>query len=151
MATDNDIVEQVRRALSTGTGEQSVLEQVVSFFAAQSGTIHHLNAEDGRLKLSAHVGVPPFVMDKVVDIPVGKGIAGLAAQERRPITMCNIKTDESGVVGAKAKTMGIEGAIAVPLLKNGELRGTLGIGKNAEYTWSEEEVKTLEQLAELLC
>lgn len=146
-----EIVEQIRAAIAGGASEQAVLELVVAHFAAQSGTIHHLSAEDGRLKLSAHIGVPPFVMDKVIDIPVGKGIAGLAAQERRAITMCNIKTDDSGVVGAKAKTMGIEGAIAVPLLQEGELRGTLGIGKNAEYTWSEEEVNALEQIAELLC
>lgn len=151
MTTDNGIVAQVRERLQQGASEQGVLEQVVNHFQAQSGTIHWLSAEDGRLKISAHVGVPPFVMDKVADIPVGKGIAGLAAQERRPVTMCNIKTDDSGVVGAKAKTMGIEGAIAVPLLSKGELHGTLGIGKNAEYAWSEEEVRRLEEIASVLC
>ena len=147
----DSIVSQVEAALTSGQTTQACLELIAAHFDAQTGTIHRLDDTDGRLKLIAHIGIPEIIMDKVTDIPVGKGIAGAAALERRPITICNIKTDTSGVVGAKAPLTGMEGAIAVPMIKDGQLHGTLGVGKRTEYTWNETETRQLEETATLLC
>lgn len=144
------IVTRLDAAIAGGGSAQACLQLILEHFDAQTGTIHRLDDNDGRLKLLAHIGIPQVIMDKVTDIPVGKGIAGAAAQERRPVTICNIKTDTSGVVGAKAPLTGMEGAIAVPMLKDGELHGTLGVGKRSEYTWSEDETHQLEEAAKLL-
>lgn len=147
----DSIVTQVDAAIAGGITAQDCLQLIVEHFDAQTGTIHRLDDQDGRLKLIAHIGIPPIIMDKVTDIPVGKGIAGAAASERRPITICNIKTDTSGVVGAKAPLTGMEGAVAVPMMRDGQLHGTLGVGKRTAYTWSEEETSLLEETATLLC
>lgn len=146
---DNSILAQLNTAIARNANPSELMESIVTYFGGQSGTIHRIT-ESGELGLVAHIGVPEAIMDKVVTIPIGKGIAGLAALERRPVTICNIQTDSSGVVGPKAKLTGVEGAIAVPMLVNGNLRGTLGVGKNKEYTWSDAETKELEEVAGLL-
>lgn len=147
----DSVVAQVDAVIASDRTAQECLRLIVAHFDAQTGTIHRLDDSDGRLKLIAHIGIPEVIMDKVTDIPVGKGIAGAAASERRPVTICNIKTDTSGVVGAKAPLTGMEGAVAVPMIKNGQLHGTLGVGKRTEYTWSEAETSQLEEAATLLC
>tara|TARA_R110001592_G_scaffold165074_1_gene399267 strand:+ start:138 stop:653 length:516 start_codon:yes stop_codon:yes gene_type:complete len=151
LMSKDSIVAQVDALIASGGTVQSCLALIVGHFDAQTGTIHRLDDTDGRLKLIAHIGIPEVIMDKVTDIPVGKGIAGAAASERRPITICNIKTDTSGVVGAKAPLTGMEGAIAVPMIQEEHLHGTLGVGKRTEYTWSESETSQLEEVATLLC
>lgn len=146
----DSIVVRVDAAIASGANAQNCLHLIVEHFEAQTGTIHRLDDNDGRLKLIAHIGIPQIIMDRVTDIPVGKGIAGAAALERRPVTICNIKTDTSGVVGAKAPLTGMEGAVAVPMIKDGQLYGTLGVGKRTEYTWSDDETRQLEEVATLL-
>jgi putative methionine-R-sulfoxide reductase with GAF domain len=82
-------------------------------------------------------------------IPFGKGIAGVAAQRRKPVTICNIQTDASGITRPGAKSTGVEGAIAVPILDGKKLIGVLGIGKAQAHTYSAAEAKQLRQCAKL--
>ena len=115
----------------------AALAATVAHFGCQAGTIHLLR--DGVLKLAAHQNIPPPVVQIIGTVPVGKGIAGLAAERREPVTICNIQTDTSGQVRPGAKATGMEGSLAVPMLADGELRGVLGIAKAEAYDWSEAE------------
>ncbi len=85
----------------------------------------------------------------VETVPVGKGIAGLAAERREPITICNLQTDDSGQARPGARATGMEGSIAVPMLAAGgvELRGVLGIAKSSAYDWSVAETAELQEIA----
>jgi len=83
-------------------------------------------------------------------VPVGKGIAGLAAERLEPISICNIQTDQSGQVRPGAKGTGMEGSVAVPMLVGGVLRGVLGVAKVEAYDWTEEEKQTLLEIGERL-
>lgn len=145
--SNTSILAQIEAAITRGKGAQELLEMILGHFGAQSGTIHYFDAPSQQLKLVAQIGVPEVILDKVRDIPIGKGIAGLAALERRPVTVCNIQTDNSGRVAPNAKLTGMEGAIAVPMLVEGGLYGTLGVGKSTEYTWSDAETREIEQIA----
>lgn len=148
MSSDS-VITNVEAAIARGASADELMQIIVAGFDGQSGTIHRID-DAGMLSLVAQIGVPESIMDKVVKIPIGKGIAGHAAAERRPVTICNIQTDTSGVARPSAKVTGMEGAIAVPMLVDGELFGTLGVGKNREYTWSDAEVNEIEQVATLL-
>ena len=88
---------------------QAELEKIVRQFNAETGSIHLL--EGGVLVLKAHVGLPERVVEIVSLVPVGKGMAGLAAERNEPVTTCNIQTDESGDVQSGAKAPGVNGAI----------------------------------------
>jgi L-methionine (R)-S-oxide reductase len=128
-------------ALATKSPEQ-VLAATLTHFGAQAGTVHLLQPGESEpiLVLKASSGIPPHIVAIVQTVPIGKGIAGLAAERREPITICNLQTDTSGQARPAARTTGMEGSIAVPMLTaDGELRGVLGIAKAAAYDWNEEE------------
>lgn len=124
---------------SRGPSLDEALVSVVRHFQADTGTLHLL--EDGMLRLRAlHGAFPPALVEIIRTIPIGKGMAGLAAERREPVTACNIQTDTSGDVRPGAKATGMEGAIVVPMFAaDGTLRGTLGIANRGERTWSAEE------------
>jgi len=117
----------------------AALRAVIEHFRADTGTLHIL--EDGFLVLKAsHGDYPPPVLDIIRRIPIGKGMAGLAAERREPITVCNLQSDTSGDVRPGAKLTGMEGAIVVPMFdERGELKGTLGIASRAPRTWTDAE------------
>jgi L-methionine (R)-S-oxide reductase len=119
------------------------LERIVRQFAADSGTIHLLEA-DGVLHLkAATANIPPFVLDKVKLVPVGKGMAGLAVERNAPVNTCNIQTDTTGDVRSGAKATGLEGAIVVPIQRDGAAIGALGIANRSERTFTDAEIADL--------
>eukprot|EP01089_Gocevia_fonbrunei_P010618 TRINITY_DN23562_c0_g1_i1.p1 TRINITY_DN23562_c0_g1~~TRINITY_DN23562_c0_g1_i1.p1 ORF type:complete len:113 (-),score=17.59 TRINITY_DN23562_c0_g1_i1:188-526(-) len=85
------------------TNWQEVLSTVISAFDCTTGTIHFLDEKSGLLKVQAHQGIPPFLIPKLSEIPIGKGMAGIAAERREPVEMCNLQTDDSGVARPAAK------------------------------------------------
>jgi signal transduction protein with GAF and PtsI domain len=131
------IPDSVQQALDGGSLEDA-LRATLSHFGCQAGTVHLL--EDGLLKLRGSVGIPPQVTAIVQTVPIGKGIAGLAAERRAPVTICNLQTDDSGQARPGARATGMEGSLAVPMLdENGTLRGVLGVAKAEAYDWPEAE------------
>ena len=123
----------------------AALAATVAHFGCQAGTIHLLR--EGVLQLAAHDNIPPPVVQIIGTVPVGKGIAGLAAERREPVTICNLQTDTSGQARPGAKATGMEGSLAVPMLVAGELRGVLGIAKAAAYDWSPAETELVLAIA----
>lgn len=121
----------------------AALSMIITHFKADSGTIHLLES-DGLLHLkAASKGIPPVVIDAVRLVPIGKGMAGLAAQRGEPVTVCNLQTDDSGDVKPGAKKTGMEGAIVVPIWEGKKVAGTLGIANRAERTFSADETALL--------
>ncbi|CAM3740229.1 GAF domain-containing protein [Pontibacter korlensis] len=127
---------------------QQLLADVITAFDCTTGTIHTLDKSSGLLTLQAHQGIPPFLLPKMEAIPIGKGMAGIAAERRQPVEMCNLQTDGSGVARPAAKETKVEGSIAVPMLLDGELYGTLGIAKPVPYDFTEEEKTDLLKIGE---
>lgn len=105
---------------------------------------------DGLLHLAAHANIPPHIVLIVDKVPVGKGIAGLAAERREPISLCNLQTDTSGAARPNAKQTGMEGSVAVPMMVNDEVRGVLGVAKATAYDWSDSEKSSLLEIASAL-
>ncbi|HVF91333.1 MAG TPA: GAF domain-containing protein [Blastocatellia bacterium] len=128
---------------------QEELEAIVEEFGAETGSIHLI--EEGMLRLKAHVGLAPRVVQIVEAVPIGKGMAGLAAERNEPVSTCNIQADESGDIPSGAKLTGVNGAIVVPIRGDrGEVRGTLGIGVFKPYDYTPEEVARLLDLGRTL-
>ena len=122
---------------------EDALASIVSHFGADSGTIHML-AEDGLLHLKAAThGLPEAVLAAIRTIPVGKGMAGLAVERRRPVDACNIQTDASGDVRPGARATGLAGAIVVPIFRSDQVVGALGIANRTERTFSAAEIEEL--------
>ncbi|NJB70560.1 signal transduction protein with GAF and PtsI domain [Saonia flava] len=125
---------------------QQVLSKVIEGFDCATGTLHFLDKETGLLKLRAEQGIPEFLLPKVSEIPIGKGMAGIAAERMQPVEMCNLQTDTSGVARPAAKETKVQGSIAVPMMLNKILYGTLGIAKPVPYDFTEEEKENLMEI-----
>jgi L-methionine (R)-S-oxide reductase len=121
---------------------RDVLAAILGRFAADTGTIHRLDGDV--LLLEAEVGLPPPVVAIVRRVPVGKGMAGLAAERNAPVSSCNIQVDTTGDVRPGARQTGVNGAIVVPIRDEaGAVRGTLGIGVHREYEYDTDEIARL--------
>jgi L-methionine (R)-S-oxide reductase len=147
MSADQDFAD-VRAAFAAG-GWDRALARVLERFGADSGTIHVVDA-DGTLRLAASAGIPQVVIETVRRVPVGKGMAGLAVERRQPVNACNIQTDTTGDVRPGAKETGLQGSIVVPLLRNGEPVGALGIANQRERTFSDQEAELLMEIGKAL-
>lgn len=123
------------------------LSRAIADFGCTTGTLHRLDPADRHLKLVAQQGIPEALMPIIQSIPVGKGIAGVAAERLEPVEMCNLQTDTSGVARTGAKQTQVQGTLAVPVLDGERLCGTLGIGKLVPYDFTAEEKERLMHLA----
>ncbi len=129
---------------------EAILDLILKDFDCPVGTIHSIDLSTGQLKLRAQRGIPQMILDKVKMIPIGKGMAGIAAERKEPVQVCNLQTDASGVAKPAAKETKMEGSISVPLLLANTLHGTLGIAKPIPYEFSSEESKRLLRIGHLL-
>src|SRR5258708_21781379 len=126
---------------------EKILRETLAQFNSETGTIHRLHEPTQLLRLIAHVGLPPQLLDMVIIIPVGKGIAGQVVAQNKPVSICNLQTDSSGVAKPGALQTGIGGALCVPIRSDDKIVGTLGIGTSREHEYSTDETRELEEIA----
>jgi GAF domain-containing protein len=150
----NELNEQIASLLKTGGPPEAVLEATLrvalEHFRSETGTIHRLDAGKQLLQLVAQAGLPPPMLEVVKTIPVGKGIAGQVVARGRPVTLCNLQTDTSGVARPGARQTGVGGALCVPLRYGDKIVGTLGIGTVREYEYTPDETRLLEEIGQLI-
>ncbi len=150
----SELHNQIATLFATATDRDAAFAKALSLlladFNSETVTIHRLDPEKQLLQLVAQVGLPPFMLDVVKTIPVGKGIAGETVVRNGPVTMCNLQTDTSGVAKPGAKQTGVGGALCVPIHADGKVIGTIGIGTQRPYEYSPAETRTLEEIGELI-
>jgi L-methionine (R)-S-oxide reductase len=134
----------------TDANLNAVLERTLKHFDCAAGTVHVSDGPAGPLRLRAHHGIPTAVLDRARTVPIGKGMAGLAAEWRKPVQVCNLQTDTSGVARPTARETKMEGSIAVPMLTDGTVRGVLGVAKPVAYDFSDAESALLLQIAAVI-
>jgi L-methionine (R)-S-oxide reductase len=152
--TTNNLKNQIAGLLNSESdqvkGLEKALLQILSDFQSETGTVHLLDSEKQLLHLNAQVGLPPQMLDIVKTIPVGKGIAGQTAAQNKPVTICNLQTDTSGVAKPGARQTGVGGALCVPMHRDGKIVGTLGIGTRRQHEYTSEETARLQEAANLI-
>jgi L-methionine (R)-S-oxide reductase len=150
----NELREQIEALLKSDPNRETVFEQILRVslakFHSETGTIHRLDSENQLLYLVSQVGLPPQVVEVVKTIPVGKGIAGQVIAQNKPVSICNLQTDSSGVAKPGAKQTGVGGALCVPLRDGEKIVGTFGIGTVRQHEYTPEETRELEEIARLI-
>ncbi len=150
MAPDSNFLAEIDRSVRAGIEWNDALARILTEFAADSGTIHLLG-DDGVLHLrAASAGIPQVVLDTIKDVPVGKGMAGLAVERRQPVNACNIQTDASGDVRPGARATGLQGSIVVPILRGDDAIGALGVANRGERTFTDAETERLLDVGRVL-
>ena len=150
MAADRDFLVDIERSIRDRAAWSEALDRILERMRADSGTIHLLGA-DGVLHLkAASAGIPPFVLETIKDVPVGKGMAGLAVERKQPVDACNIQTDDSGDVRPGARATGLQGSIVVPMFRGEEAVGALGVANRQERTFTDAETDLLVEIGKVL-
>lgn len=148
-----ELANQIK-ALLTAASPDAILPEalrlILAEFKSETGTIHKLDREAQLLHLTAQVGLPPFMLDVVKVIPVGKGIAGETVVRGGPVTMCNLQTDTSGVAKPGAKQTGVGGALCVPVRAGDRIVGTIGIGTQRPYEYTAAETQLLAEIGSII-
>jgi len=143
--------ERVTALLKAGGNHEAVLKQALraalEHFHSETGTLHRLDRGKQLLYLVAQIGLPPQMLEIVKTISVGKGIAGRVVAQNRPVTICNLQTDSSGVAKPGAKQTGVGGALCVPIRCHGEIVGTIGVGTDRPRQYTLEETRALEEMS----
>ncbi len=135
-----------RGPLSHEAELETFLRDLLKQLRSETGTIHVLDAEKQLLHLVAQVGLPPQLLGVVETIPVGKGIAGQVVEQNKPVTICNLQTDSSGVAKPGAKQTGVGGALCVPVRDGGKIVGALGVGTVRQYDYTADQQRKLEEM-----
>lgn len=148
------LLADVRATLQKGGNSDPTMDLVLSklleAFQCPVGTIHTIDASTGMLKMRARRGIPDSILDKVKMIPIGKGMAGIAAERKQAVQVCNLQTDTSGVAKPGAKDTKMEGSISAPMMLDGKVYGTVGVGKPIPYEFSEEESAAIMDAAAII-
>lgn len=131
-------------------GWQEILGSILEEMGCQTGTLHRLDPNTQQLGLVAQIGIPDELLEKVNLIPIGKGIAGAAAERREAVQLCNLQTDSSGVAEVGARKTQVSGSLAVPVMEGEKLIGTLGVGMFAPHEFSETETEQLWEISHWL-
>jgi len=150
----NALLDHIRSLLPDGQSNEIILTEVLHValaqFQSETGTIHRLDPESQLLHLVAEIGLPPQLLEVVKTIPVGKGIAGQTVVQKKPVSICNLQTDTSGVAKPGARQTGVGGALCVPIRKGETIVGTLGVGTVRQYEYTPGETKLLEEIGRLI-
>ncbi|MGO4919058.1 GAF domain-containing protein [Maribacter spongiicola] len=150
MTNSKKIIAAIHTELSKDTPNwDTLLKIILEHFECSTGTLHFLD-KDFLLQLQSQVGIPEFLIPKLSTIPIGKGMAGIAAERKKPVEMCNLQTDDSGVAIPSAKDTKVEGSLAAPLMHNEKLFGTIGIAKPVPYDFTKAEINLLMEIGELI-
>jgi signal transduction protein with GAF and PtsI domain len=150
MAAEDDVLAEIERSVRDDSAWNDALGRILLEMSADSGTIHVLG-DDGVLHLkAASAGIPQVVLDTIKDVPVGKGMAGLAVERRQPVNACNIQTDATGDVRPGARATGLQGSVVVPLMRGEDAVGALGVANRRERTFTEAEEKRLVEIGRVL-
>lgn len=128
----------------------AVLDAAIAELGGSTGTLHRLDPASNLLSLVAHRGIPPQLLPVIQSIPVGKGIAGAAAERREPVELCNLQADLGGVAKPGARATNVQGSLAVPCLEGDALRGTLGVGLMTPHDFSPDEKERLLEIGRLV-
>jgi L-methionine (R)-S-oxide reductase len=109
---------------------------------AVAGSVHVVSGD--HLAIAAAVNIPPKVQEITAQIPMGKGMAGLAWQHDKPIQTCNLKEDTSGQVKPGAKAVDGKAAVALPVHDtSGMVRAIVGLAWTDERELSDAELSTI--------
>jgi L-methionine (R)-S-oxide reductase len=101
------------------------LETFLARHGAVAGTVHVVR--DDLLVIAAAHNIPPKVQEITARIPLGKGMAGLAWENDRAISTCNLKEDTSGAVKPGAKAVDAKAAVALPVHGGDGVRAVVGL------------------------
>ncbi|MCG6168939.1 GAF domain-containing SpoIIE family protein phosphatase [Leptospira sanjuanensis] len=126
-----------------------VLERILEFLEARTGTIYLADHTNRTLRILAAKGIPKEAVHTIV-VPFGEGIAGWVAQEKRNLLIQNLEEDKRYNQNAKYK-FEANSLISSPLIYRDELLGVISVNsKNSGFAFHQNDLEMLGAIANRL-
>jgi PAS domain S-box-containing protein len=144
LETINEISAEVSSTLDLDTLLNTSLTVLASISQAEHASIMLIEQDDSSLLVTRAVyGVPPSP-GNYIRFPLGSGIAGWVAQQRKGALVNDISIDERWVSIPGGSLRKREGSmIAVPLLMQGEVLGVISLSHRASGFFQEGHLRLL--------
>jgi GAF domain-containing protein len=137
------MLRQARRfAAETDPGRllDELLDEAINLVDGSAGTVTRWDDEQQAL-VAVGASTPQLEHQR---LRLGEGASGRAAQQRRPVLLNRWESDDGDAV---LEAAGLASAIAVPLVHEAKLIGTLAVGAGEEHVFDQEDAELLEMLA----
>ncbi|URD70628.1 GAF domain-containing SpoIIE family protein phosphatase [Leptospira borgpetersenii] len=126
-----------------------VLERVLEFLEAKTGTIYIADHTSQTLRILAAKGIPKDAIHTII-VPFGEGVAGWVAKERKNLLIQNLEEDKRYNLNVKYK-FEANSLISSPLIYKDELLGVISVNnKKSGFTFHKNDLEMLGAIANRL-
>ena len=129
----------------------TIVAQAVELSSADGGAVYEFNETTGEFRPRATYGFPQDLVDMLLATPLrmGEGATGRAAAERAPVQIPDIRVEGAYTGPLQKATMqaGARAALAVPLLREARILGSLVVSRNSVGEFPPEVVDLLQTFA----
>jgi diguanylate cyclase (GGDEF)-like protein/PAS domain S-box-containing protein len=123
----NSLATMLSRSLELETVLDAALDNVLSVFGFEVGTVHLLSPEERDLILAAQHGLDDAMRTQLHRLAMGEGVAGLVAREGKPLFI-DPETQETSLPPPPEALKFIRAVASAPLFAKENLVGVLTIG-----------------------
>ncbi len=138
------VTEAARRPAPVGDVVREVLEHVRVALRADTATVLLADADGTTLAVEYSLGLEAELAAQV-RVPVGRGVAGRIAAERRPLRIDDLSAVE--IVGPHLRHE-VRSFLGVPLVVGARLVGVLDVGRRAPHPFTDDDGALLAFVAE---
>jgi two-component system, NtrC family, sensor kinase len=154
-------VEQLRSLAEVGEAVNSTLDlervlttivtRAVQLSLADGGVVFEFDEATGTFRARATHGFPPEYVEILLATPlrIGEGATGRAAAERAPVHIPDVRVEGAytGPLQQAAMRLGTRAVLAVPLLRESRVFGSLVVNRNRPGAFAPEVVDLLQTFA----
>jgi len=146
---------EVSQAVNSTLDLQEVLSAMVSraveLSSADGGAVYEYNEDREEFQARATYGYTPSMVTTVMATPlrINEGATGRAAATRTPVQIpdLSVKDAYSGPLEAETKRAGVMAVLAVPLLREDRILGSLVVSRNTVGEFPTEMIDVLQTFA----
>lgn len=129
---------QIGRAITSNLDFDALLDMIlyttISVLEADGGSIMLIN-ENNELVIKVSYGLPNVIL-RETRVPIGKGISGYVAKEKKPVVLYHGMPDE--YLAPLLKRGHLKTAMCVPLVVKGEVVGVFNLTRKSGELFSDE-------------
>ena len=145
-----ETLSQVSETVASSRLLEDVLQLIVTMTAqlmsSKISSIMLVDQDSGELRIAATQSLSEAYRRKP-SLKIGQSMSGRAVKEQRPIYVPDVTAEGSYFYRDLAKQEGLHSLLTVPMLMKERIIGVINVYTSTHYVFSDEEVKTLQSIA----